>query len=175
MEVHKNSGRKYCSECLPEYNRRKAREWYTGHRRECRVQMSIRSLAKRHADPQYDLLCRARKRARDTNSEIALEKEDIVVPDVCPILGTPFVRNTYYTYSIDRVDNSKGYTKDNVQVISHKANAMKNSAIPEELVLFANWVYKTYPAYLTSTTRVPNVYELKKGEDIEEILPSTGV
>lgn len=73
-----------------------------------------------------------------------LDRSDIVVPDCCPILGTPFEYKTYYTSSIDRIDSDKGYIKGNVQVISHKANAMKNSATKEELVKFANWIMKTY-------------------------------
>ena len=40
--------------------------------------------------------------------------------------------NVYYGYSLDRKDPNKGYTKDNVWVISQIANAMK--------LLFAKWV-----------------------------------
>lgn len=42
--------------------------------------------------------------------------------------------------SIDRIFPHLGYVKNNIQVISHKANRMKNSATLDELELFARWV-----------------------------------
>ena len=68
------------------------------------------------------------------------DDSDIIIPEKCPILEVPFVlgsKGDYeYTPTIDRIDNSKGYTKDNIQVISKKANSMKNSASLEELKIF---------------------------------------
>jgi predicted RND superfamily exporter protein len=40
-----------------------------------------------------------------------------------------------YTPSLDRIDSKKGYTPDNVWVISHRANQIKNDATIEELKL----------------------------------------
>jgi len=42
------------------------------------------------------------------------------------------------------VDIFKGYTKDNIMVMSQLANAMKANATPEQLLLFSDWVIKTY-------------------------------
>lgn len=58
----------------------------------------------------------------------------------CPILGKKLEIGTRYTYSLDKKDPNKGYTKDNVWVISGIANAMKWDSSAEERVLFANWV-----------------------------------
>jgi len=57
--------------------------------------------------------------------------------------------------SIDAINPKKGYTPDNIQVLSMKANAMKNSASQEELLQFANWILET-----THVEREPDVYEL---------------
>jgi len=46
--------------------------------------------------------------------------------------------------SIDRKDNSKGYTKENVWIISQQANQMKSDATPEQLKKFAKWIISEY-------------------------------
>lgn len=92
------------------------------------------------AKPAYRLLTRAKSRAKIANLDFDITEEDIVIPELCPVLGVPFEYKTYYTASLDRIDSSKGYVKGNVQVMSHKANAMKNSATKEELVKFARWI-----------------------------------
>ena len=48
--------------------------------------------------------------------------------------------------SLDRIDPLKGYVKGNIQVISTKANTMKNNATQDELVRFAEAVLKMYVA-----------------------------
>ena len=89
-----------------------------------------------------------RKGAKKRGIPFELNQDDVIVPDKCPILGIdlkktqgPIARNSP---SVDRIDNSKGYIKGNVQVISYRANTMKNDASPEELIRFADWVYKNY-------------------------------
>lgn len=94
------------------------------------------------------MLANAKRRAVKKNLAFTLTKEDIVVPDLCPILKIPFILgikgNYEHTPSLDRIDNNLGYTKSNVQIITKKANSMKNSATSEELILFANWILKNY-------------------------------
>jgi len=75
------------------------------------------------------LLSSCRLRAKQKNLEFNLTKEDIVIPELCPVLLKPLIcgdKSDYnFSPSVDRIDNSKGYTKDNIQVISMKANKMK--------------------------------------------------
>ena len=80
-----------------------------------------------------------------------LEPEDLVIPDVCPVLGIPLFRNTggkrptANSPSVDRIIPELGYVKGNIQVISQRANVMKNDASPDELRKFAEWVRNTFP------------------------------
>lgn len=83
---------------------------------------------------------RAAARALAKGLEFTLKVSDIVVPEVCPVFGVPMVRNTPYAPSLDRIDSTKGYTKDNIQVISNLANTMKSNATNEELRRFADWI-----------------------------------
>ena len=62
---------------------------------------------------------------------------NLTFPISCPILGIPlkFNRGSLAddSYSIDRIDSSQGYTIDNIEVISWRANRLKNDATHEEL------------------------------------------
>lgn len=91
----------------------------------------------RKVDPRGDLLADARKRAKAKGMEYSICKEDITIPDRCPVLGIPLSvgdgKRHNGSPSIDRVDNSRGYTVDNVRVISMRANMIKNDATLEEL------------------------------------------
>lgn len=85
-----------------------------------------------------------KKRAKLNNLEFDLELSDIVIPEYCPYLKTKITNivgeghaATMYNASIDRIDNSKGYVKDNIEVISRLANRMKTNATKEELREFA--------------------------------------
>ena len=63
--------------------------------------------------------------------------DEIGIPITCPILGIPlhFHRNMVEDDSIsfDRIDSSRGYTLDNLIVISYRANRLKSDATLEEL------------------------------------------
>lgn len=102
--------------------------------------------------PEWKMHQRAKMRCKDNGREFNLEVSDILIPDICPVLGIKLNMNSgksgayRNSPSLDRIDNSKGYTKDNIQVISQLANAMKCHATNEELHKFASWVLNTVPA-----------------------------
>ena len=74
------------------------------------------------------MLRRARERAVARGLEFSLTPSDVVIPEICPALGIRMTfddgdRNT--SPSLDRIDPKKGYTPDNVRVISFRANRIK--------------------------------------------------
>ena len=89
---------------------------------------------------------KTQERAAKNGLDFNIEESDIVIPDICPILEVPFEFGTQgnypYSPSLDRIDNSKGYVKGNIQVISSKANSMKNSATFDELCKFCKNVLR---------------------------------
>ncbi len=98
---------------------------------------------------EYIVWYRSKENAKSRNKEFNIEVEDVVIPEYCPYLGIKletdvkkFSSPNYYT--IDRIDSSKGYIKGNIQVISHLANMMKNSATEDELIKFAESVIKIH-------------------------------
>ena len=84
--------------------------------------------------------------AKRRNHEFNLTIDDIQLPEYCPLLGIKlyynFEKRTHFNSfnhaSLDRIDNSKGYIKGNVIVISRLANAMKNEANFEQLLTFSD-------------------------------------
>lgn len=94
-------------------------------------------------DQVTKMLYAARKRAKLGGFECTITKDDIIIPDVCPVLGIPlFARvgagrsnrdQVEHSPSLDRIDNSKGYVPGNVCVISMRANMIKNNATLQEL------------------------------------------
>jgi len=102
-------------------------------------------------DPEVKMLQRAKNRAKLKDLEFDLTVKDIIIPKHCPILGIELVCKSgtsggqKNSPALDRKDSKRGYTKDNVQVISHLANMMKSHATEEELIAFANWIINSLP------------------------------
>lgn len=95
------------------------------------------------------LLNSARNRAKRSNLDFNLSLQDIVIPNLCVYLNIPLTTivgkgKVMSNASIDRIDSTKGYTKDNIQIISWKANIMKQDASIETLIKFAEGVLQTH-------------------------------
>lgn len=67
---------------------------------------------------EWFMIYSAKHRALKKGLEFNLVPEDIVIPNVCPLIGIPIVKGEGKIHSgspsLDRIDNTKGYTKDNV-------------------------------------------------------------
>lgn len=91
----------------------------------------------------YRMWCSAKSHVRRAGKQQAIPfnllPEDIHIPGTCPLLGIPLqVSKKIHSPnspSLDRIIPADGYVKGNVQVISHRANAIKNDASLAELKL----------------------------------------
>lgn len=85
-----------------------------------------------------------RSRAARKGIECSITAEDLVVPEVCPILNVPFVfgdGSNALAPSVDRMIPSFGYVKGNVSVISQRANRMKTDCLdPDAFRRLADWI-----------------------------------
>lgn len=88
------------------------------------------------------LLNYARRSAKRRGEICELELKDIVIPERCPILGIELSAGNEthqdFSPSVDRIDSNKGYTKDNIWIISQRANRIKNNATLEEIGMLYN-------------------------------------
>ena len=91
---------------------------------------------KQRRHPLYYSWLRAKIRARKEGLEFDLPLENINLPATCPILGIELRSNERTakanSYSMDRLDNTKGYTSANVRVISYRANTLKSNMSIEQ-------------------------------------------
>jgi hypothetical protein len=86
---------------------------------------------------KYSMWQAAKLRAKKKSLDFAITIEDIQIPEICPLLQLKLSCEEFgirhNSPSLDRKDNKKGYTKDNVWVISSRANILKNNASLYEL------------------------------------------
>lgn len=91
----------------------------------------------RKNNPQSVLVTWAKSRAKKKNIPFDITPEDVTIPECCPILGIKLEAGEKHLVdnspSIDRIDPKLGYVKGNIQVISYRANRIKNDATLEEL------------------------------------------
>lgn len=101
----------------------------------------------RDSNIESEMLGASKKRAKAKNLPHTITREDIIIPDVCPVFGIRMYPGTgrgakHDAPSLDRIRPELGYIPGNVRVISYLANAMKRDASPEQLRLFAEWVLR---------------------------------
>ena len=87
----------------------------------------------------------AKKRAKIKNLKFDLTREWVLenMGDECPVFHEKYTRSKGYfidfSPSIDRIDNSEGYTKDNCIIVSLLANKIKSSSTTDQLCKVANF------------------------------------
>jgi hypothetical protein len=91
------------------------------------------------------LLSGIRYRCKKNNIPFDLEESDIVIPEVCPILGINIVCDGSQidsSPSVDRLVPEKGYVKGNIIIISNRANRLRNNGTSTEHFLIATFYSK---------------------------------
>jgi hypothetical protein len=92
-------------------------------------------------NPLVSMLSKAKNRASSRGIEFSITQNDIFIPEFCPYFGIPLFKgegtHTENSPSIDRIDSSKGYIPGNVEVISRRANVIKNNGTADEHMLIA--------------------------------------
>jgi len=106
---------------------------------------------------EWVLWSQTKRRAAQCGIEWDLKVEDIVIPETCPYLETPLTRIrgqgiVWTNASVDRIDNSRGYTKDNIMIISRFANSMKQNATLDQLKIFARNTLKLHDNSTSNAT-----------------------
>lgn len=112
--------------------------------------IKIRQTEKLNRDWKVDaarlLYKNIKSRCKRLGKEFSIEIGDIIIPEKCPVFGFDLKREDRQTWmcapSVDRIDNSKGYIKGNITVVSRRANILKKDATIEELEQLFNY-YKT--------------------------------
>jgi hypothetical protein len=84
-----------------------------------------------------------KSKAKKQGLEFNLDYKNMKIPETCPILGIPLIKSDNLpsagSASIDRFEISKGYTEDNVNIISHRANTLKSDATFKEFEAIYKW------------------------------------
>lgn len=137
----KDGLRSWCKECCSEKFKKQFLGTDAYRRRLLKYEENRK--AQRALDPTKPwtthALHNARRRAEKQGIEFSLTREDILelLGESCPLLGCRFAFSMGKTVpespSIDRKDPSKGYTKENVWIISAKANRIKTNATTQEI------------------------------------------
>jgi hypothetical protein len=83
-------------------------------------------------------------RSKKKGFEHNITADDIIIPEKCPALGVVLERKEQsediaFSPSLDRLDPAKGYTKDNINIISFRANSLKSDATFEEFEAIYKW------------------------------------
>lgn len=116
------------------------RRYYWRHRKEILQKSAERP---KPALNHYSLWYNCKWRAKLKNIEFSISRDDIKIPTHCPILGLElqhgFKSGHDNSPSVDRILLDKGYTPDNIQVVSDLANRMKSNGTLEQCIALGDW------------------------------------
>ncbi len=153
LELSKSGLRIYCKKCNKErtkqYKKLNPEKYKQSQRKKYENNLK--------KDPEYNsklyrknykqnLISNANRRARLKGVFFDLCIQDISIPETCPVLGillSPAFgtgKISHNSPTIDRINLASGYTKNNICIISNKANVIKNNATVGELEMVLKYV-----------------------------------
>lgn len=138
---------KQCVQCIREYRASRDHFSYTDASikwREDNLWKTNKMRRDHHrVNASRRILNEARRSAKAKNIEFNLTLADIIIPEVCPVLGMSLSvgsgARTNSSISIDRIDPKKGYIKGNIIIVSWRANKLKSDASIDELRTIADF------------------------------------
>ena len=138
-----------CTACQASYKR----ELYTSGWRQIANKVVISTANKKwcemHPKQHWIIraVSRAKKRSELTNVPFNITVTDIenIITDRCPIFGTEFKfignkTSKVDSPSLDKVNPLKGYVVGNIEIISMKANVIKQNATSADIFKVAEWL-----------------------------------
>lgn len=135
-----NKCRKCKTKCEEYYKQNKPREVaraLASQKKAGREKINAYKRTAHRKNPKKYMIQGARQRAKEKGVPFDLTENDIVIPTHCPVLGHELKisdgRPSAHSPSIDRITPEKGYVKNNIQIISWRANDIKGNATIEEL------------------------------------------
>jgi len=150
----------WCKECHYTYKRENSKEYYREYAVEYRKKQEHKEWEENYRK-QYkgsfrgtvsSMLAGAKNRAKGKGIEYDLDSEWLISklkPMRCEATNSPLtleidkdVQHSPFRPSIDRVDNSIGYTKENCRVTCVIYNKAKSDGIDEDVLLMAKYLLK---------------------------------
>ena len=129
-----------CILCIRKYANEYAKKNYTSKPKKEETSNTIENI----------LYVGAKQRAKRRNLDFNIQLSDIIIPKNCPIFGTPiklFLEDMSQSNisranspSLDRIDSTKGYVKNNIIVLSYRANIVKGNGTAIEHRKIAQWM-----------------------------------
>lgn len=98
------------------------------------------------------LLAVLKHRAKKAGLPFSLTEKDIVIPNKCPIMGQKIKingkNNDPMLPSVDRLVPDRGYTPENIRIISRKANMVKQDLTNPE-------IFEKMAKYIRANVKLP--------------------
>lgn len=166
------------------YNKVYKKQYYEAHKEEAAIywkefyqnnkERLIAKQAKQYEDKRGNyLFYAARARAKKFTLPFDIEKSDVIIPEFCPIFGIKLLSGDRDTSpSLDRIIPELGYTKGNIDIISMRANRLKNDMSIEDAERILAWMKSKKPTLSVNAETSPliNVPEV-----IQEIVVTGAV